>query len=202
MPKPYIPNDKWSRKAAEEGYRARSVYKLQELDERFDLIHPRMKILDVGAAPGSWLQYVSKKVGPEGMVLGIDLKPIVHIAGNVKTAVCDLTDTIAVGSALASVGWDKADLILSDIAPNTSGIKDIDQWKSVELSRLVFELSKKFLRPSGTLVMKVFRGKSFDPFIAEIKAHFPRINVVSVEASRDRSREVYVVCFQGKKPGG
>lgn len=201
MPKPYVPNDKWSKKAAEEGYRARSVYKLKELDERFDLIHLGMKILDVGAAPGSWLQYTAEKIGPQGVVLGIDLKPIVHIGANVKTVVCDLTDSSAVESALATVGWQKADLILSDIAPNTSGIKDVDQWKSVELSHLVLELSKKFLKSSGTLVMKVFRGKSFDPFIADIKAHFPRINVVSVEASRDRSREVYVVCFQGRKPG-
>ncbi len=199
MPKPYIHNDSWSQKAAKEGYRARSVYKLMEIDERFDLLQPGMHVLDIGAAPGSWLQYASKRVGQTGMVLGIDLKEIKHVGNNVKTRVCDLTDHAGMREALASVGWTVADIILSDIAPNTSGIKDVDQWRSVELSRLVLDTALQLLSPKGTLVMKVFRGKNFDEFTAEVKKHFPAIKVMSVKASRDRSREVYVLAFKKRK---
>jgi 23S rRNA (uridine2552-2'-O)-methyltransferase len=195
MVKPYIPNDKWSRRAADEGFRARSVYKLQELDERFGLLRTGMKVLDIGAAPGSWLQYASKRIGSDGLALGLDLKEIAHINGNVKTRVCDITDEKAVEAALASVGWTQADIVLSDIMPNTTGIKDVDQWRSVELSREVLKVARRFLRPGGTLVMKVFRGKSFDEFTADVKRDYPAIKVVTVDASRDRSREVYVLGF-------
>ena len=199
MPKAYIHNDAWSKKAASEGYRARSVYKLMEMDERFGLLKPGMHVLDIGAAPGSWLQYAGKRVGQQGMILGIDLKEIKHVGNNVKTRVCDLTDHASMHEALASVGWKTADLILSDIAPNTSGIKDVDQWKSVELSRLVLDIALKLLSPSGTLIMKVFRGKSFDEFTTDVRKHFPAMKVMSVSASRDRSREVYVLCFKRRK---
>lgn len=196
MPKPYTPNDTWSQRAAKEGYRARSVYKLQELDELCGLIRPGMKIVDVGAAPGSWLQYVSRRIGDKGIVLGVDLKPIKRIAPNVKIAVCDIKDDQALRSAMNAAGLSSVDLVLSDIAPNTSGIKDVDQWRSVELSMAVFEVAKKVLSPKGVLVMKIFRGKSFDAFITDVKEFFPRIKVVTVQASRDRSREVYVVCWR------
>ena len=199
MPKPYVPNDAWSKRAAKEGFRARSVYKLQEINERFHLLHPGMNVLDVGAAPGSWLQYTSSCIGSHGKIIGIDLQPIKHVAANVTTYVCDLRDQAAVDSILAGAGWRYADLVLSDIAPNTSGIKDVDQWRSVELSRLVLAVCEHTLAPGGNAVMKVFRGKSFDAFIADVKMLFTRINVVSVEASRDRSREVYVVCFEKKR---
>lgn len=196
MPKPYTPNDTWSQRAAKEGYRARSVYKLQELDDLCGLIRPGMHILDVGAAPGSWLQYVSRRIGDKGIVLGVDLKPIKRIAPNVKIAVCDIKDDQALRSAMNAAGLSSVDLVLSDIAPNTSGIKDVDQWRSVELSMAVFEVAKKVLSPKGVLVMKIFRGKSFDAFITDVKEFFPRIKVVTVQASRDRSREVYVVCWR------
>ena len=194
MPKPYVPNDNWSKRAAAEGYRARSVYKLQELDERFGLLHLGMTIIDAGAAPGSWLQYVSKKIGPKGIAVGFDLKPVDRIAPNVRTFVCDMTDGPAVEKALGECGVAQADIVLSDIAPNTSGIKDVDQWKSLELSRAVAALARTHLKPGGALVMKVFRGRDFDPFIAELKKDYRLVKTVTVDASRDRSREVYVVC--------
>ncbi len=194
MPKPYTPNDKWSQRAAAEGYRARSVFKLEELDERFNLLHHGMKVLDAGAAPGSWLQYTSKKIGQEGIVVGLDLKEIESIAPNVHTFVCDMTDTAAVEECLRSVKMMQADIILSDIAPNTSGIKDVDQWRSLELSRAVVQLASKRLRRGGVLVMKVLRGRDFDGFLAELKPLYGKVRTVSVDASRDRSREVYVVC--------
>lgn len=193
-PKPYIPNDKWSKRAAERGFRARSVFKLQELDERFHLIRSGMKILDIGAAPGSWLQYESSKIGNSGMAIGIDLKEIEPIASNIKTFVGDITDDAAMATIFSDLGIEKFDLVLSDIAPNTSGIKDVDQWRSLELSRLVVACAKKYLKSGGMLVMKVFRGRDFDDFLHEMKTMFSDVRQVSVEASRDRSREVYVVC--------
>lgn len=194
MPKPYIPNDKWSQRAAQEGYRARSVYKLMELDEKYRLLHQGMKVLDIGAAPGSWLQYTSKRIGPSGLALGLDLKEIKGIAPNVKRAVCDINDEAAVEAAMKSVGMTQADIVLSDIAPNTSGIKDVDQWKSIELSRMVVAFAKRHLKPGGKLVMKVFRGKNFDEFLREVREQWPNAKPYTVEASRDRSREVYIVC--------
>ncbi len=193
-PKPYIPNDNWSKRAASEGYRARSVYKLQELDERYDLLHLGMKVLDIGAAPGSWLQYESKKIGDKGLAVGIDLKDIEPIAPNVKTYVADMMDHTGIEKILQGLGIQKFDLVISDIAPNTSGIKDVDQWKSLELSRAVVDVAKRFLKPHGMLVMKVFRGRDFDAFLQEVTMSFSDVKQKSVEASRDRSREVYVVC--------
>ncbi|MDP6562097.1 MAG: RlmE family RNA methyltransferase, partial [Candidatus Peribacteraceae bacterium] len=132
MPKRYTPNDKWSQKAAAEGYRARSVYKLMELDEKFRLIKPGMTILDLGAAPGSWSQYAAEILDGNGRVIAIDLTEIEPIEG-VETHIADITDTKALDAILP----EKVDLIISDLAPKTSGIKDIDQWKSVELSQTV-----------------------------------------------------------------
>ena len=197
MPKPYIPNDNWSKRAAAEGYRARSVYKLQQLDERFQLLRTGMTVLDLGAAPGSWLQYTSKKIGSTGIALGLDLKEIAHINGNVKTAQCDITDLAAVQQALTKIERKTVDIVLSDLAPNTTGIKDVDQWRSVELNRSVLTIASAVLRPRGIVVMKVFRGKSFDAFVIDVKRQLQHVKVLTVDATRDRSREVYVLGQQG-----
>ena len=201
MPKPYIPNDKWSQRAAKEGYRARSVYKLMELDERLGLLKEGMTVIDLGAAPGSWLQYASQKIGPEGMALGFDLQEIKPVEANacpeperrVKTFVMDISNRFAVEEVLRKEGVREADLVLSDIAPNTSGIKDIDQWKSVELAQASLAIAKDILKPSGKCVVKVFRGADFDEFYASLKYDWQDVKNMEVEATRDRSREVYVV---------
>ncbi|MFH0770135.1 MAG: RlmE family RNA methyltransferase [Candidatus Peregrinibacteria bacterium] len=220
MPKPYIPNDKWSRRAAKEGYRARSVYKLMELDLRCHLLSPGMTVLDLGAAPGSWLQYTAERVGPRGKVIGIDLTPIAPIRG-VKTFVADITDLKAMQRILgkeaedaeetedaeertlrkSSVSSDSSassasstiDLILSDLAPKTSGVKDVDQWKSVELSEAVLAIADRSLKSGGRVVLKVLRGADFDSFLFHLKRDWKDVETKQVEASRDRSKEIYVV---------
>jgi 23S rRNA (uridine2552-2'-O)-methyltransferase len=199
MPKPYNPHDKWMQLAKSEGFRARSVYKLQELDERYKLFKPAMNVLDIGAAPGSWLQYASKQVGPKGKVLGVDLKEIEFVADNVVTAVCDVFDPVLLKKEIRKLGWKWVDLIISDIAPNTSGIKDVDQWKSVELNQKILDVARYWLRPRATLVMKVFRGKDFDSFLAGLKMSFQSLKIRSVDASRDSSKEVYVICTNMNK---
>jgi 23S rRNA (uridine2552-2'-O)-methyltransferase len=195
MPKPYQPNDKWSQRATREGYRARSVYKLVELDVKFHLFQPGMKVLDIGAAPGSWLQYASQRVGPAGKVIGLDLTPIKGgIGENVRTFVADVFDFKQMGGIISGEGWTNVDLIISDLAPNTTGIKDVDQWRSIELNQQVLAIAQRWLKRGGTVVMKVFRGADFDEFTQLCKSTFKRFKLLTVQASRDRSREVYILC--------
>lgn len=191
MSKRYIPNDKWSQKAAAEGFRARSVYKLEELDRKFHLLRTGMTVVDLGAAPGSWLQYSAKKVGQKGTVIGIDLQEIEPIEG-VQTYVQDITDIDALQEKIPKF----ADLVLSDLAPKTSGIRDVDQWKSIELSQAVSETAHEILRPKGVCVIKVLRGADFDDFIAECKEKWRAVKILSVKASRERSNEIYVVLWK------
>ena len=195
MPKAYTPNDKWSRKAKEEGYRARSFYKLKELDEKFNLTRSGLKVLDLGAAPGSWLQYTSKKVGKDGKVLGLDLEKIFPVAENVKTVVCDITNLEEVEEIIRNLSFENLDLILSDISPNTSGIKYVDQQRSIQLNQIIFKIAQKYLKSGGVLVMKVFHGESLFSFRKELERYFPKVIVTKTKVSRERSKEVYLICF-------
>jgi 23S rRNA (uridine2552-2'-O)-methyltransferase len=191
--KPYIPNDKWSQRAAEMGFRARSVFKLQELDDRIHLLRPDMKVLDIGAAPGSWLQYVSQKIGPRGRAIGIDLQEIEPIADNVHTYQLDLNDASAMRDVLEREQITYVDLVLSDIAPNTTGVKDIDQYQSVELTRLVLDLGHRILDRYGHCVCKVFRGGDFDRLLQEAKRKWFKVKIAHVKATRESSSEVYLI---------
>jgi len=193
MPKPYTPNDAWSRKAAKEGFRARSVYKLMELDERFHLLKPGQTVLDLAAAPGSWLQYASKRIGPKGLAIGFDLKPIAPIADNVRTFEQDVMHPEQLDSLLEAEHLPKINLVLSDIAPSTSGIRDVDQWRSIELNQAVLAIAERWLAPGGACVLKVFRGADFDAFLREVKLQWKDVRIATPRASRDRSKEVYLV---------
>ncbi len=214
MPKPYNPQDRYFKKAKEEGYKARSAFKLQEIQEKLRVMRPGDMVLDLGAAPGSFLQYTSKVIGPKSQALGLDLQEIELSLPNVETAVCDISDDTKVeesvkaffkkiaesengngNGALTRVGH-RFDVILSDLAPSTSGVKDIDQWKSVELCMQVMEIAKKWLKPHGNLVMKIFQGADFDEFYREVKKHFKTLKIAKPDAVRDRSREVYLVCLE------
>tara|TARA_Y100000310_G_C20478488_1_gene713577 strand:- start:276 stop:866 length:591 start_codon:yes stop_codon:yes gene_type:complete len=193
MPKPYTPNDAWSRKAASESYRARSVYKLQELDEKFRILKSGMTVLDLGAAPGSWLQYAVQKIGPTGTCIGIDLQEIDPLEGIDHLYQADITDTDAIRKILKDANVSTVDVVLSDLAPSTSGIKDVDQWKSIELSQAVLAIADEFLAPKGWCVLKVLQGGDFDEFYRNLKDDWQDVKIQKVKASRDRSREVYIV---------
>lgn len=190
MPKPYTPNDKWSQKAQEEGFRARSVYKLQELQERFHLFRKNQSVLDLGACPGSWLQYVRTQV--DGTVIGIDLTPIEPIEG-VHLFTEDITDVDKLNTIFTQLNIDEFPIIISDLAPKTSGIADVDQWRSIELSHAVLNVAKQWLTPTGTIVLKILRGADFDELLHDLKHHFEEVRVAIAKASRDRSKEVYVI---------
>jgi len=199
MTKPFIARDRWAIRAQVEGYRARSVYKLMEIDQRFHLLRPGLRILDVGAAPGSWLQYIAKRLQGRGIVIGVDREPIAPLGtSNVQTFERCIGDGKGIDGDLQRIGMTTFDLLLSDLAPNTSGVAEIDQFRSIELNRHVLTIADRWLRPGGDSVLKVFRGEDFESFLAEVRDQFARVKLISPRASRDRSREVYLVC-QGWK---
>ncbi len=194
MVKAYKPNDSWAEQAKKIGYRARSVFKLKTLDKKYHLLRPGIKVLDLGAAPGSWLQYIAQKIGSTGLALGLDLREIEPIGANVLTRIADIADPEKVAQSLAELGWDKVDLLVSDIMANTTGMKAVDAGKSLELDRLVFALAKKYLKPKGFLVMKIFEGEDSQDFLAELKRYFASVQKERTQVSRNRSREMYLVC--------
>lgn len=193
MPKPYIPNDRLAKTARDEGYRARSVYKLKELNRRFRLLKPNQQVLDVGAFPGSWLQYVSSEVGDQGQVIGIDLKQIGFIAPNVKTFVGNINDIDTIKEKVAQFDLHDFDLIIADMAPNTTGMKYHDQSASLELNISLFKLAKNFLKPGGTVVSKIFQSEQVYSFLTQLKNDYKKVEITTVSASRDRSTEMYIV---------
>ncbi len=195
MPKAYNPFDKLMVKARLQGFRARSVFKLKEIQDRFEIIQPGMRILDVGASPGSWLQLTSQIIGTDGEALGLDLKKIEPIAQNIHTRICDVSDLEEIKKIFEELSWNSVDLIISDIAPNTTGISHVDQVRSVALNEAIVKVADKYLVKGGNLVMKVFQGEPFTPFLKNVKRMFREVSVIKVKASRDRSNEVYVICF-------
>src|SRR3989338_11484299 len=192
MPKNFVPQDRYLKKAKELGYRARSVFKLAEIQDKFKILKPGMDVLDFGAAPGSWLQYAVKIVGSKAKLIGLDLQKIEPIAKNIKTFVADILSPAA-ENLITKNHPTHFPLILSDLAPSTSGAKEVDHQKSLELSRCVVALAEKFLAPHGNLVLKIFQGGDFDGFVKNLKSRFSRVAVFKPKASRDRSFEIYVI---------
>lgn len=191
MPKPFKIQDPYFKKAKAEGYRARSAFKLIEIDEKFRIFKKGQSVLDLGAAPGSWLQVIQKEVGNQGNLVGIDLQEMKslgdHVALYQADIFSDLVEDLLIG--------EKFDVITSDLAPKTSGVKDIDQWKSIELNQKVVELAKKHLKPKGTVILKVFVGADFQDFVKELKGMFRKVNNFKPKACRDRSFETYLICM-------
>ena len=184
-------NDQFFRLAKAEGYRARSAYKLMEICEKFQLVRPKQLVLDLGAAPGSWSQLAIERVGPEGRVVAIDLQPMAPILG-VETMVGDVREEATRAEILQKLGG-LADVVLSDMAPQATGIAITDQARAIELAETALDIATKTLRPGGSLVVKVFRGEDFDKFIGSARRHFANVNVAIPHATRAESREVYVV---------
>lgn len=200
MPKPYKVQDKYFHKAKEMGYRARSAFKLLEIQEKFHLLKAGQKVLDLGAAPGSFLQVISKIVGPNGMVIGVDLKAIEPFREkNIYTLEEDIFAKDNVLEFLKSFDFDKVDLVTSDLAPNTSGIRDIDQGKSAELTAEAFAIAKCFLKNKGAFVAKIFQGEDLQELLREVRKSFKKVTLYKPRATRDRSFETYMVAF-GFKP--
>lgn len=185
-------HDQYFLKAKAEGYAARSAYKLQEIQERHHLLRPGMRVLDLGCAPGSWLQVAAKRIKLRGVVLGIDLTPVeIDLPENVRTVVGDVFK-ITADDMLDMLGG-PADVVLSDMAPNTTGDPEGDHYRSVALCRRVLELLPTVLDQNGGLVMKVFEGGDYPMLLKDTARCFDFVKGLKPDATREVSREMFLI---------
>jgi len=193
--KPGNKPDRFTAKAHQEGFPARSVYKLDEIDRRCQILRPGLRVLDLGAAPGSWTLKAAQRVGPRGKVVALDLNPLrVAVPPHVTAMECDIFATPV--ADLAALG--PFDLVLSDLAPHTSGIKEADAIRSVELVELVLVVADACLVEGGALVAKVFQGVGFEALREEFRRRFRTVRLLKPEASRKESVEIFLVGLERK----
>jgi 23S rRNA (uridine2552-2'-O)-methyltransferase len=185
-------SDPFVKQAQKDGYRSRSAYKLVELNEKDRLIRPGMRLLDLGSAPGGWSQVAGKLVGDKGRVLATDILPMDALR-NVDFIQGDFTEELVVQQLLDWLGGGKFDLIISDIAPNITGIDSADQASSIYFLELALDTVGKTLKPGATFVAKMFQGAGSDQYLRELRAHFEKVAIRKPAASRKESREVYLV---------
>lgn len=189
----YIPHDKFAKRAKKEGYRARAAYKLLDLQRKFELLKCGDMVLDLGAAPGSWAQVASSLVGGKSLVVAVDMVPIKPFGlPFVRVFQKDILDGDFV-EFLAKQGCKKFDVVLSDVAPNTTGVKERDQALSHELCLRVLEIATQLLKKGGVLVIKVFEGPDTPALIKEVERYFSSVKLVKPEASTKGSKERYIV---------
>lgn len=185
-------SDHYVKKAQHEGLRSRAAYKLQQLQERDKLFKPGMTVIDLGAAPGGWSELIVKYTGAKGKVIALDILPMEPIKG-VEFIQGDFTEDAQLERLLDQLGNAKADWVLSDMAPNLSGIDSVDQPRSIALAEIALDLALRILHEKGGFLTKVFQGEGFDAFLKEIRRHFKTVVIRKPDASRDRSREVYIL---------
>ena len=189
--------DHYRKLAKENMYRSRAVYKLSQINKSHHILKEGMKVVDIGAAPGGWLQIASKIIGPYGTIIGIDLKKIEPIP-NVITIVGNIENEEDINNLLKIING-KVDVVLSDLSPNVSGLWEMDQLKQIDLSKKALEFTKKVLRENGSALFKVFQGENSADFIKELKNFFINVIITKPDASRKQSSEVYVICKKYRK---
>jgi 23S rRNA (uridine2552-2'-O)-methyltransferase len=195
----YNPNDYYFKKAKSQNFVARSVFKLEEIDQRFKLIQGTSKILDLGAAPGSWSQFASQKAGPKGRVLGIDLKEIPLTLPNAVFLQADMRQA-DLGALMTEAGISPPfDLVLSDMAPKTTGVKFTDQMRSLELCEVALEVALKYLKPGGHFVAKLFQSGEFDQYRNQLREAFEKVEVLRPKSTRKESKEVFMIGLKKKQ---
>ncbi len=184
--------DQYVKKSRTDGYRSRAVYKLDELDRKYGLLKPGRVIVDLGAAPGGWSQLAIERVGGKGRVFALDILPMEAIDG-VEFIQGDFREESVLKELVGLMGDARADLVLSDMAPNLSGVEAVDQPRSIYLAELAMELADQVLAKQGDLLVKVFQGEGFDPYLSDVRKRFAQVMIRKPDASRDRSREVYIL---------
>ncbi|MCG8670868.1 MAG: 23S rRNA (uridine(2552)-2'-O)-methyltransferase RlmE [Pseudomonadales bacterium] len=185
-------DDKYVQMAQADGYRSRAAYKLLEIQEKDRLIKPGMTVVDLGAAPGGWTQMAAKLVGHHGFVLASDILPMDPVAG-VEIVEGDFREEEVYQEILNKLGDRKVDLVISDMAPNMSGMKSVDQPKAMYLVELALEMCDQVLAPGGSLLVKVFQGEGFQEYRSELQKRFKVLLTRKPEASRARSKELYLL---------
>jgi len=185
-------DDAYVKRAQLEGWRSRAVYKLIEIDEKDHILKTGMTVVDLGAAPGSWSEYAAKKVGDKGRIIALDILPMDAMA-NVTVIQGDFREQAVYEQLLETLGKSRVDLVMSDMAPNISGMKAVDQPRAMYLAELALELADKVLIEGGDLLIKVFTGEGLDPFKQELRKKFNKILVRKPKASRPRSPEIYLL---------
>ncbi len=188
--------DHYTRKAKEDKYPARSVYKLQEIQRKFTLIKKGAKVLDLGCSPGSWLLYAAELSGGGGRVVGIDLKPVtIKLPSHAEALVGDILNLTPELEEAFSSGFS---VVISDMAPATTGMKDVDAARSLELCDMALTVAIERLLTGGHFVCKIFQGGDFDAYVTRVKGHFKQVKIFKPESCRKQSKEIYVIGI-GKK---
>jgi 23S rRNA (uridine2552-2'-O)-methyltransferase len=193
-------DDVYVKKAQAEGLRSRAVYKLEELIERDRLLKPGITVVDLGAAPGGWSQLVRQRLGDTGRVIALDILPMQGLAG-VEFLQGDFRELDVLSQLEGLLDGQKVDLVLSDMAPNMSGVALADQIRSMDLAELALDFARQWLKPGGAFLIKMFQGAGFDDYLRNLRADFSRVTMRKPKASRARSREVYALAV-GLKPRG
>jgi len=185
--------DEYVLKARAQGYRSRAVFKLAEIQQKDHVLKPGQLVLDLGAAPGGWSEYASTIIGDNGKIIALDLLPLEPIAG-VTFLQGDFTEQETLDQLLALIGDRRCDLVLSDMAPNLSGMESVDQPKSIYLAELAFDLAENFLNSTGVFVVKLFQGAGSEELISSFRRRFRSVKLRKPDASRSRSSEIYAIC--------
>ena len=189
--------DQYRRLAKDQGYRARSAYKLLQINRSYNIIKKGDKVVDLGCAPGGWLQVAMKEVGSSGKVIGADLKQVTPVAG--ATILQGSIEDPNVLSKIAEILGCKADVVLSDMAPNVSGVWDIDHARQISLSTIALGFVQQVLRVGGSSVFKVFEGDMLKEFKSELRKSFGKVLLSKPSASRQESSELYIICLDFKQ---
>ncbi|HEV2321345.1 MAG TPA: SAM-dependent methyltransferase, partial [Gammaproteobacteria bacterium] len=180
------------KKAHQTGARSRAVFKLEEIQERDRILKPGMTVVDLGAAPGGWSQYAAQVLGGKGRIVALDILPMDALEG-VEFIHGDFTSDEALAVLRERLGGTRADLVLSDIAPNMSGVGDVDQARVMNLAELALEFAREALRPGGSFLVKVFQGQGFQEYMRMLRADFEKVASRKPSASRNRSAELYLL---------
>ena len=190
-------NDEFVKRAQRDGYRARAAYKLLEIDEKDQLIKPGMTVVDLGSAPGSWSQVAVQRLGGQGRVIALDILEMPPVPG-VEFIQGDFREEEILRLLEKSLNGKQVDLVIADMAPNISGISDVDQARAAYLTELALEFSRDWLKPGGNFLVKVFVGSGFDEIMLAMRESFDKVVTRKPKASRDRSSEVYLLGLKRK----
>ncbi|MCV2401565.1 23S rRNA (uridine(2552)-2'-O)-methyltransferase RlmE [Marinomonas sp. C2222] len=190
-------DDKYVKKSQQDGYRSRASYKLLEINDKDKLFRPKMRVVDLGAAPGGWSQIATKLVGDHGTVIASDILEMAPLPG-VTFVQGDFTEQSVYEEILSKMGDEKADLVISDMAPNMSGNSSADQPQAMYLVELALDMASQVLRPGGNFLVKVFQGEGFEEYLKVMRTQFSSVVTRKPDASRARSREIYLLGRQYK----